>query len=173
MKGVDFEVKGVVRTPRGSYVVMIDEGATRYFPVPCQPFHAVLVETILGEQEDIVLANYGLYFTLLSVFKAHDMRPTQIAMEVGKRGAASCSMEVVEENELGSKVSRIPLLLPDAVAVSALSKIPVVVYGSAGSDFAFAIQKGIPKQNVFSFVCEEIAKSERIAAIGAGDDDQQ
>ena len=169
MRGIDFTVKGVVRTGRGSYVVLIDESSTTYFPVQCQPFQASLVENILGEETEIVLANYGLYFSLLSVFKAHGMFPTQLSLSVGKRGGAECLLELVEENELVTKVSRIPLLLPDAVAISALGKIPMVVYGPAGSDFAFPIGKGVPKQNVFSFVCEEIAKAERFASIGSED----
>ena len=173
LRGIDFTVRGVVNTDHGAYVVLIDEMSSMYFPVPCQSFHAALVEAILSEKIDVTLANYGLYFSLLSIFKAHDMSPTQIVFIVSPRGGVTCSMEVVESNELGMKISRIPMMLPDAVAISAIGKIPVVVYGSAGTMFTFKIGKDVPKQNVFSFVCEEIAKSERLASIGSSGQEQE
>ncbi len=168
MKGIDFSVQGVVQTPKGAYVVLIDEPASMYFPVRCELFQAALVETILKDEDELHIQNYGIYFSFLSVFKAHDMFPTQIAFTVDKRGEVTCALDIVEENELGVKVSRIPMLLPDAVAISALGTIPIVVYGSAGTNFVFKIGKDVPKQNIFSFVCEEIAKSERLSAIGGG-----
>lgn len=173
MRGVEFTVRGVVRTTCGAYAILIDERSSMYFPVSCQLFHATLIEVILGDKEDFTIANYGLYFSFLSIFQAHDIFPTQVAFTVGKRGGATCALEIIEDNELGVKVSRIPMLLPDAVAFSALGKIPIVVYGPAGSAFVFTIGKDVPKQNVFSFVCEEIAKSERLAAIGSGSSDQE
>lgn len=173
MKGVDFDVKGVVTTPNGSYAVLMDEGMTSYFPIPCQPFHGQIIEGALSEKDTFNLDNYGLYFTLLSLFKAHDMKPTQISLSISSRGTVTCFLEVVEQNELGSKVSRIPMVLSDAVVVGVLGKIPMVVYGVAGTDIAFAIGKGVPKQNVFSFVCDEIAKSERMSAIDAETNDQR
>ena len=172
MRGIDFTVQGIVKTGRGAYAVLIDEDSSLYFPVLCEPFQAELVGDILGGKLDICMDNYGIYFSFLSILKAHDIFASQLVFVIGKGGRATCCLELVEENELGSKVSRIPILLTDAVAISALGTIPIVVYGSAGSGFAFKIGREVPKQNIFSFVCEEIAKSERMSAIGSGDSDE-
>jgi bifunctional DNase/RNase len=166
MKGIDFFITGVVRTNNNAYVILVDESASLYFPIKSGDSHAMLVENILEDDLEFNVDNYGLYFSFLSMFKAHEMNPTQIFFEIGKKGNIFCSMDVVEENELGIKVSRIPINTSDAVVLCAVCKIPIVVYGPAGTEFAFKIGKEIPKQNVFSFICDEIIRSERLSAIG-------
>jgi hypothetical protein len=166
---MDFSVHGAVETSRGSYAILMDEAVTMYFPIQCSPFHSQLVAAILSNEAPFDIECLGIYFSMLSMFRAHDMFPTQMMLTVGKSGKTTCELEVSEENELGSKISRVPLLLPDAIVLAVLCKIPVVVYGTAGTDFTFKIDKSVPKDNVFSCICEEIAKSERLSAISSED----
>lgn len=167
IRGVDFAVHGTVETSGGAYTILMDEALSSYFPVQCSPFHAQLVEAIISNEAPFEVGSLGIYFSMLSLFRAHDMFPTQMMLTVGKHGKTTCELEVSEENELGNKISRIPLLLPDAIVLAVLCKIPVVVYGTAGTDFTFQIDKSVPKDNVLSCVCAEIAKSERLAAINS------
>ena len=166
MKGVDFYISGVVNTPNSAYAVFINGDCSSYFPVECGKSHSILVESVLSETADFNIENFGLYFSFLSMLKAHDIFPTNFSFIVGKKSGLSCSLDVVEDNELGTKVSRIPMLIADAVVVSVLGRIPVVIYGVAGKDFAFKIDKGIPRNNVLAFACEEIARAEKMAALG-------
>lgn len=172
LTGIDFSVAGVVRTESRAYAVLVDDSSSSYFPIQSGLFQTALIEGVMSNELDFDVDSYGLYFTLISMFKAHGIRPTQISFVVKKGGSTSCSLELVEENELGSKVSRIPILLQDAVVVSSLGTIPIVVYGVAGTEFVFKIDKAIPKQNIFSAICEEIVKSERMSAISSGDDNE-
>jgi hypothetical protein len=141
-----------------------------YFPIPCGEFHVEMVEHMLADEVDFVIDNFGMYFTLLSMFKAHGIETAQMEFIVGKHGGLSCSFDAVEENELGTKVSRIPILLPDAIVVSILGDMPIVIYGPAGTDFTFKIDKGIPKDKVFSFICEEVVRAEKMKAIDSQED---
>jgi len=165
LKGMDFSVAGIVRTENSDYVVMVDESTSFYFPISSGSVNTNLIEMIFSGDFDFELENYGIYFSFLSMFKAHDMCPTQVSFIIKKDGGTTCSMDVSEENELGVKVSRIPLLLSDAVVLCSLGRIPIVIYGCAGTDFVFKIDKNVPKQNIFSFIGEEISQSERMAAI--------
>ena len=165
MRGIDFELTGSVTTDNGAYIILVDETVSSYFPVRCDPFHAQVVQSILSAGEDFDISEYGLYFTMMAMFKAHDMIPTQVAVTICKAKGTSCCFDVMEENELGIKVSRVPVTMPDAMVISAMADIPIVVYGSAGSDFSFKISKDIPKNNIMSFIGEEIARSEKMASI--------
>jgi hypothetical protein len=169
LKGIDFFITGVVRTDNYAYVILVNESATLYFPVKSGESHAILVENILEGSIEFNVENYGIYFSFLSMFKAHEMFPTQIFFEIGKKGNVNCSMDVVEDNELGMKVSRIPVSVADSVVLCAVGKMPIVVYGPVGTEFAFKIAKEISNKNVFSFICDEIMRSERLAALGAKD----
>lgn len=165
MKGVFFTISGVVKTGDSSYIVLVDEDSSLYFPIQSSDMQSALVENILSENIEFNVDNFGIYFSFISMFTAHDMFPSCISFFVGSRGGVECSMDVTEQNELGFKVSRVPLILVDAVILASACKIPIVIYGIAGTEFAFKINKDIPKQNVFSFVCDEISKSERLSSI--------
>jgi hypothetical protein len=91
-----------------------------------------------------------------------------VAIIVGKNRGLTCYMDMVQNNELGMKVSRIPVILSDAMVLCAIFGVPVVVYGAAGTDFAFSIDKNIPKDNIFSFICDDISKSEKLMAMRQG-----
>jgi hypothetical protein len=162
----------VVRTNDNAYVVLVDESASSYFPIQSSEPQAMLVESILSDTIEFNVENYGIYFSFLSMLTAHDMVPTQVSFIVGKKGGVSCSMDVTEENELGFKVSRVPLTLIDAVVLCSVGKMPIVIYGVAGTEFTFKINKDIPKQSVFSFVCDEIVKSERLSSINCADENE-
>ena len=172
IRGLEFHVAGTVRTTNKSYVVLVDANSSSYFPIPCAEWHSQLVESIVSEKVPFDLSNYGMYFSFLSMIKAHDIFLTEAMFVVDRNGSVSCSFDVVEENELGVKISRFPLLLTDAVVICSIGEIPIMVYGTAGSDFTFAIDKSVAKQNVFSFICEEIARSERISAISEDADEE-
>ena len=170
-RGVDFTVQGTVSTPKGSYTILVDDAVSTYFPIQCSPFHLKIIEGLMEEEIPFDIGSLGVYFSILSMFRAHDMFPTQMIMTVGKNGKTTCVLEVSEENELGRKVSRVPFLLPDSLVLAVLCRIPVVVYGTAGTEFTFKINKSVPKDNVFSSICEEIARSERLSEIGSGSSD--
>jgi len=171
MRGIDFSVHGTVSTSKGYYTILVDDATTMYFPIPCSEFHSGVVGGLMAEEIPFNIGNLGIYFSIASMFRAHDMFPTQVIITVGNGGKTTCVLEVFEENELGSKVSRVPFLLPDSIVLSVLCKIPVVVYGTAGTEFTFKINKGVPKETVFSSICEEIARSERLSEIGSGSDE--
>ena len=160
---------GVVSTENHAYVILLNDDLSAYFPIQSDALQAELVEGILSENLEFDIRNYGIYFTFLSMLKAHGMNPTQLVFSVEKKGDVTCSLDIVEENELGVKVSRVPFLLADAVVIGTLGKIPVVIYGVAGTEFVFKLDSTILKQNIFSTICEEIARSERISAINSGD----
>lgn len=170
MKGIDFVVAGVIRTERKSYAILVDETTSLYFPIHCGEAQAILIENIITDKCEFDIEYYGLYFSFLSMFKAHDMFPSQISFTIGKNGSASCSMDVTEENELGFKVSRVPLLTADAVILCAIGKMSIVIYGEADTEFIFKINKDVSKQNVFQFICDDILKAERLIAIDSGEE---
>lgn len=170
MSGIDFRMSGVVRTANAFYVILIDDESTLYFPVACSPTHALLIDGELSEKMPFEVGTFGIYFSFLSMLKANGVGVTEVAITVGKNNAATCYLDLVQENELGMKVSRIPVMLSDAMVLCALFKVPVVVYGAVGTDFAFSIDKGIPKDNIFSFICDDICKSEKLMSLRQGDE---
>jgi hypothetical protein len=172
MRGIEFTVDGTVRTANNAYVILVDKVSSLYFPIPCAEWHLELVEGVLSNKYPFDLSHYGMYFSLLSMLKAHDIFLTQASFCLDKSGAVSCSFDVVEENELGVKVSRVPLLLADAVVVCALGQMPITVYGPAGVNFSFPIDKSIPKNGIISCIGEELSRAERISAIGEHGDQE-
>lgn len=166
MRGLVFSVSGVVKTDDSDYIIMVDESSSFYFPVLSDPYNIHIINKCVDGVE-FNIENYGIYFSLLSIFNAHEICPTQVSFIIKENGGTTCSIDITEQNELGIKISRVPLLLSDAAVMCFIGNIPIVVYGCSGTNFVFEIDKSVPKQNIFSYICDDISKSERIAAIGS------
>jgi len=165
MSGIDFQIAGVIQATKSFYVILLDEANSMYFPIPCQPEHAHLIDGAMTERLPFEIGNFGLYFTFASLLKANGVTVTEAAIVVGKNKSLSSYLDAVQENELGVKVSRIPIMLTDAMVFCAIFQAPCVVYGAVGTDFAFLIDKSIPKQSIFAYICDDIAKSEKFMSM--------
>ena len=172
MAGIDFKISGVVETENSIYAILVDGCSSLYFPVACEAKHAFLVDMAMSGRAPFQVQSFGLYFTFASLLKANGVRATEVAIIVGKNKTALCYVDFVQENELGTKVSRIPVMMPDAMVLCAVLKVPVVLYGSVGTDFAFSIDKNIPRKSIFAFICADIAKSERLMLLQSRDEER-
>ena len=170
MSGIEFYVAGTVLVGTSAYAILVDELSSLYFPIQCVTQQTALIDGINSGEHPCDIDNLGIYFTFLSTLKAHNMFPTHFSVTFNKKGGIFCCVDLVEDNELGVKVSRVPVTKQDMAILSSIGKIPIVIYGTAGTEFAFRIDKGVPKKNIFSFVCEEIARAEKMKAIGSSGD---
>ena len=165
MTGIDFRISGVVETGNSVYAVLVNDDSSFYFPVECADIHAKMITSVIGDPSVFDLCNFGLYFTFCSMLKAHGVGITEAAIILGKQSVTECYLSLVEENEIGMKVSRVPVGMQDAMVICAALSVPITVYGAAGKEFAFEIGKGIPKEAVFNCICSDIVKSERLLSI--------
>ena len=168
---IDFEIQGITQTENDIYAILIDSSSLLYFPITCGEEQATMISGLMSDELQFNVQNFGLYFTFASLMKANGTDVTEVAITVGKNKTANSYLDLVQENELGMKVSRIPIMMADAVVFCAIFHAPVVVYGSAGTDFAFAIDKNIPKQSIFAFISEDIAKAERLMLLRQDDEE--
>jgi len=165
-----FSVKGSLSTDGGSYIVLLSDRRDKFFAVSATPESAGCVEAILARGEELAPGS-SVYLTMLSMMRALPCRSTRVVvtLEVVDGNVFFLPvLEVVQANELGLCVARVPMILTDACALSAAGSIPFIVFETPGLEFLGSVEecyRDKPDKIVMGVVLRHLIKREIDAAM--------
>lgn len=168
----------MIETEINNYAILLNEPRTRYYPILILKIHRQLIETILGDDRNAAsklgLAELGMFHSLSVLFRAHKCVPNHIAVEPSHGslgiGAYICYMELVQSNDVETCMSRVPLLLSDAIMVSVLEDIPFMIFDMADKPMTVPVRApaGSDEAGQIQSITDEIVSMEEAIRSGMG-----
>jgi len=162
-----FKVGFTLQTDSLWYAVLIDDKQTSYVPIVTTPVHNMFIEKIRSaEHGGFDISSLGMFHFLNKSWEAHGITVSRIVIEPDMLedpydGKLSCHLELYQANEIGIVVSRVEMLLPDAVVVGVLQDSPFLVCGQENLPLAFGVDYDKVKNgNVMASIRDDIVRME-------------